>query len=215
MIEKKNLYLGNSYFFDLDNPNLQRYAKETVKSATNDIDKAIALYNRIRDQFRYDAFHIRFTQEDMRASSVIQREHGFCIDKALLLAACARILEIPARLGFADVKNHLASEKFSKLMGSNIFTYHGYTELFLNGHWVKATPAFNKELCDKFNVAALEFDGKHDSVFQEFDKVGRKNMEYIRQRGIFADLPFDEIVNAMKIDHPLFYDYLQNQGGFA
>ena len=30
-------------------------------------------------------------------------------------------------------------------MGTDLFVYHGYAELFLDGKWVKATPAFNVE----------------------------------------------------------------------
>ena len=28
-------------------------------------------------------------------------------------------------------------------MGTNLFSCHGYTELYINGTWVKATPAFD------------------------------------------------------------------------
>src|SRR5581483_199373 len=94
-----------------------------------------------------------------RASSVIARGRAYCVPKAVVLTAVARAAGIPSRLGFADVRNHLQSERLAETMGgSDIFIFHGYSELYVNGAWRKATPAFNATLCDRFGVPPLEFD---------------------------------------------------------
>ncbi len=126
--------------------------------------------------------------------------------KSILLSACARNLDIPARLGFADVKNHLNTKKLREAMGTDVFIYHGYAELFLEGKWVKATPAFNLDLCKNFNVKPLEFDGREDSIFHPLDQTGNKHMEYLKDRGTFADLPLPDIIEESKKWYPQFFE---------
>ena len=133
------------------------------------IARAIKLYYAVRDGVRYDPYSMQLVPEELGAVRCLAHKVGFCIPKAALLAASARALGIPARVGYADVKNHLATGKLIEMMGTDIFIWHGYTDLFLEGKWVKATPAFNIELCDKFRVLPLEFDGREDSLFHPFD----------------------------------------------
>jgi transglutaminase-like putative cysteine protease len=165
-------------------------------------EKVVALYYAVRDEFRYEPYRIDLNPEAMRASSLLERGYGFCIAKAVLMAAAARVQGIPARLGFADVRNHLTTERLRKSMGTDLFVYHGFAELLVGDVWVKATPAFNKALCDRFGVDTLEFDGVHDSVFQSFDSKGKKYMEYVRHHGSYADLPLDDLRAAFEEAYP-------------
>lgn len=195
-------YLAATPFIDSDNEAVRALARETAGSETDPKAKAIRLYYAVRDRFLYDPYAIEMSLPGMRASGVIARGKGFCVNKALLLCALARAEKIPARLGLADVKNHLATERLTRMMGTDIFYYHGYAELFLDGKWVKATPAFNLELCEKFRVLPLEFDGETDSIFHPFDADDRRHMEYVADRGSFADLPFDDWRTAMLKHYP-------------
>jgi len=122
-----------------------------------------------------------------------------------LLAACARAVEIPARVGYADVKNHLTTPELTAKMGTDLFVYHGFTELLLDGKWVKATPAFNLGLCKRFRVKPLEFDGREDSIFHPFDEDNRRHMEYVADRGSFADVPADDIKRVFSETYPRFF----------
>jgi transglutaminase-like putative cysteine protease len=167
-----------------------------------DRQKAVALFYAVRDRFRYDPYRIDLNPEQMTASAVLARGYGFCITKSVLLAAAARIHGIPARLGFADVRNHLTTERLRRSMGTDVFVWHGFAELLIDGGWVKATPAFNKSLCERFGVPTLDFDGIHDSLFQPFDGEGNQYMEYIRDHGRFSDLPLDQLRHAFEIAYP-------------
>jgi transglutaminase-like putative cysteine protease len=159
----------------------------------------------VRDRIRYNPF-LDFSRPDVfRASSVLESGQGFCIGKASLLAACARAAGIAARVGFADVKNHLTTPRLAETMGSDLFVYHGYTEMHIDGLWVKATPAFNLELCRRFRVRPLEFDGREDSIFHAFDEDERRHMEYLRSRGVYADVPVAQIQQAFREAYPKFY----------
>jgi transglutaminase-like putative cysteine protease len=112
----------------------------------------------------------------------------------VLLAAAARAVGIPSGIGLADVTNHLTSERLTRMMGGNtLFVDHGYAVLRVDGKWLKAAPAFNRELCDRFGVTPTEFDGRHDAILQEFDAKGRRHMEYKAYHGTWSDLPFEKI----------------------
>ncbi len=195
-------YLRPTRFIDSDHPSVIAFAERVAGAENGDLDRAVALYYAVRDEIRYDPYRIDLRPEAMRASSTLARGYGFCIAKAVLLAAAARAQHIPARLGFADVRNHLTTERLRRSMDTDVFVYHGYAELLLAGTWVKATPAFNRALCERFGVGTLEFDGVHDSVFQEFDRVGNRYMEYLRDHGRHADLPLDQLRRAFETAYP-------------
>jgi transglutaminase-like putative cysteine protease len=204
-------YLRPTQFIDSDAPTVIEFARFTVGDAGTDIEKGVRLYYAVRDSVRYDPYAIEADPDTFKASWVLAARVGFCVQKAILLAAVARAVEIPSRLGFADVRNHLTTQRLRKLMGTDVFAFHGYTELYLDGQWVKATPAFNRALCERFKVLPLEFDGKSDSVFHPFDAEGRRHMEYLRDHGHFADFPLERMVRAFK-EH--YAHLFQEDGGY-
>ena len=197
-------YLQPGVYIDSDHPAVVAFAREHVRGST-EIARAVSLYYAVRDGIRYNPF-LDFTVDSAyRASSCLEAGEGFCVGKAALLAASARAEGIPARVGFADVRNHLSTPRLLEYIGSDLFVYHGYTELFLEGKWVKATPAFNVALCTKFRVKPLEFDGRNDSIFHPYDQDARRHMEYVRDRGNFADVPAAEIQQAFREFYPRLY----------
>lgn len=189
-------YLAPGLFVDSDHPDVRAFAARAVGPATSPAERASLLFAAVRDGFRYDPYSVSRARADYRASAIVHRTRAFCIPKAIVLTAAARALGIPARLRFSDVKNHLSSEHLRARMGTDLFVYHGSTDLFLGGRWVKASPAFDRSLCEHFGVEPLELDGVHDALLSAFDAEGRQQMEYVRDRGVFADLPFDEIARA-------------------
>ena len=178
---------------DADHPDVQAFARQHAQGA-NERERAVALTHAVRDGFRYDPYRIDLSPAGMRASTVLANGYGRCVPKAALLAAVARAAGIPARLGFADVRNHLSTERMRQTMQTDLFIWHGYTDLWLGGRWVKATPAFNIELCERFGLLPLEFDGENDSIYHPFDQSGARHMEYVHQRGAFDDMPLAQIV---------------------
>ncbi len=208
-------YLAPSRFVDSDAPAIRAYA-EARAGGGSDVERACRLYYAVRDDLRYDPYDIDYTPKGFSASATLERGRGFCVTKAAVLAAAARAAGIPARLGYADVRNHLATPRLVEQMGTDLFIFHGYTDLGLEGRWVKATPAFNLELCTKFGVLPLEFDGRQDSVFHPFDARGQRHMEYVRDRGVYGDVPYDAIVAEFRILYPNFnLDGAAPAGDFA
>ncbi|MBN1532587.1 MAG: transglutaminase domain-containing protein [Spirochaetes bacterium] len=193
-------YTSRTYFIESDDPSIVDFARSRSSGAGDDTGRAVKIFYAVRDEVRYNPYCYSFHRDQYRAGLCLERMEGFCIQKAILLAAVSRALGIPCRLGFANVVNHLATERMKELMRTDLFVFHGYNEFFLKGRWVKATPAFNIALCEKFGILPLDFDGEHDSVFHPFDKSGQRHMEYVHDYGPFADFPFQ-----MMIDESLKY----------
>lgn len=198
-------FLAPSAFIDSAAPAVRDFAAKIVGAETDPRAQAVKLYYAVRDGIRYDPYNIRDERQLFIASDVLAVGAAFCIPKANLLAAAARSVGIPAGIGLADVKNHLTTKKLRDAMGTDLFIYHGYTVLHLGGRWVKCTPAFNIELCDKFGVRPLEFDGANDSLMHPFDAHNQRHMEYLKDHGIFADFPFDRVLTDFKRVYPGFF----------
>ena len=203
--EDFSVYLRPTNFIDSDSPEIIEFARSFAKGAKTEVEKAVKIFYAVRDRITYDPYHIDISPDKFKASVVLARRSGFCVEKAILLAAMARVLGIPSRLRFADVRNHLSSKRLRKMMRTDLFVYHGYTEMLLNKKWVKATPTFNISLCEKSGVNPIEFDGIHDSIFHEFDKKRNKHMEYVRDHGHFADLPYEEIIATYRKHYPMYF----------
>ncbi|OGQ91797.1 MAG: hypothetical protein A2289_10085 [Deltaproteobacteria bacterium RIFOXYA12_FULL_58_15] len=169
-----------------------RHLAESLRR-DNPTDTAIALFNWVRDEIRYEAKNAIDNRELYRSTVILERRTGYCVQKAVLLAALGRAVGIPTRLGFADVRNHKLAPWMERLMGTNLFVYHGYVEFFLVGGWVKATPAFDAESSRKAGVLPVELDGTHDAMLHPVDPEGQPYIEYVRDRGTFADLPFEDL----------------------
>jgi transglutaminase-like putative cysteine protease len=195
-------YLRAGVFVDSDHPEVGAFAATTTAGAPDDVERAVRLYYGVRDGVRYDAYCVGEAPTYYRASDCLRAGRGFCVPKAALLAAAARAVGIPARVSYADVRNHLATRRLLELLGTDLFVWHGLTELHLGGRWVKATPAFNLSLCERFDVQPLEFDGRHDSLFHEYDRAGRRHMEYVRNRGHYPDVPFEAILTEFRGVYP-------------
>lgn len=193
--------LMSTLLIDAEHPEVMRFAREHAGGGS-DREKAVALYYAVRDGFRYDPYGADLSPEGMKASTVIAKQSGWCVPKATLLAAVCRAAGIPARLGFADVRNHLSTQRMRDTMQTDLFAWHGFTEIFLEGGWRKATPAFNIELCERFGLLPLEFDGMEDSIYHPFDRIGQRHMEYVREHGSFDDVPLDEITAAFAQHYP-------------
>ena len=197
-------YLRPARYIDSGHPAVVSFARKHA-AGKDPLARAVSLYYAVRDGIRYNPFLDFSREESFQASRCIEAGEGFCIGKAALLAACARAEGIPARVGFADVKNHLTTPALRERMGSDLFVYHGYADLLLEGKWVKATPAFNIELCTRFRVKPLEFDGREDSIFHPFDEEDRRHMEYLRDRGRHVDVPVAEIMRVFREAYPALY----------
>ncbi|MFO7839495.1 MAG: transglutaminase family protein [Desulfosalsimonadaceae bacterium] len=197
-----DIYTRSTAFIDSDAATVSAFARRAAGESPDTRTRAVRLYYAVRDEIRYDPYSIDLSTEGLRASTTLKNGSGWCVAKAILLAACCRCMGIAARLGFADVKNHLSTQRLRQQMQTDIFYWHGYTAIYAEEKWIKTTPAFNRELCEKFSLKPLEFDGKTDSLFHPFDREGNRHMEYILYRGEFADVPLQQIAKTFREKYP-------------
>ena len=195
-------YVRPDTYVDSDAPNVIEFARRESGSAEGDVERAVRLYYAVRDGIVYTPYCDFRSPDTYRASACLARGSGFCVAKAALLAAAARASGIPARMGFADVRNHLTTARLRERMGTDVFYFHGYAELYVGGTWVKATPAFDRGLCDRFGVRALDWDGRADALLHPYDAAGRRHMEYVLDRGPSADVPADAIMETFERCYP-------------
>lgn len=165
-------------------------------------ERAVSLYKLVRDGFRYDPYRIDVSEAGMRASTVIAQGFGWCVTKAALLAAAARAAGIPARLGYADVRNHLSTQRMRDMLRTDLFIWHSFTQLWVKGRWLKASPTFNIELCERFGLLPLEWDAVGDSLHHPYDRARRRHMEYVNDRGSYDDIPRERIATDFAATYP-------------
>jgi transglutaminase-like putative cysteine protease len=187
---------------DSDHPAVVAFAHEVTAGAADDRERAVRLSAAVRDRFRYDPYTVDLSPAGLSASRVLATGRGWCVTKAALLAAACRAVGVPARVGYADVRNHLSTQRLREVMGTDEFYWHGYTAICLDGRWLKSTPSFNIELCRKMRLAPLDFDGRSDAVMHAFDETGQRHMEYLRFRGEFDDVPVDQIRQTFDACYP-------------
>ena len=207
-------FLDAGTFIDSDHPSILAYARELAAGCHGERARAIALYGAVRDGIKYDIYLDYSSPATFRASNVLAAGRGFCVGKAAVLAACCRAVGIPARVGYADVRNHVTSPRLHALTQTDVFYWHSYADIRIDEAWVKATPAFDRELCGRIGIPPLEFDGRSDSLFQPCDADGRRRMEYLNHRGTFADVPFATILAAFKVHYPALIDAKRLAGNF-
>ena len=195
-------YLRATEFIDCDHSDVRGFAARNTTSGQTDIEKAVRLFYAVRDGFQYDPYLLDLRRESVRASTLLTKPRGYCVEKALLLAASARVVSIPSRLRFYIVRNHVATERLAKALEKDYLVFHGAAEMYLNGGWVKTTPAFDRRLCDFLGVDPIEFDGTGDAIFQEYDRDGNIFMEYLHDYGAFSDMPYELYLDELDKHYP-------------
>ena len=186
-------YLQPTSIIDCDHEMIKEKAEEVTKRREESIEKARNLFYFVRDEIKYNPYMPRYLPEHFRASDTLLRKDGFCVQKAVLLVALSRAVGIPARLGFAVIRNHLLPEKMAKMIHGNTLPDHGYAELYLKDRWTKATPVFDLEMCQKNRIVPVEFDGENDAKFHSHNQDGQLHIEYVLNRGPYDDVPLDAI----------------------
>lgn len=195
-----NKYLVSTEYFDFNHPKIDILAQQIKGTSAKEI--AVDIYYLVRDAYAYNPYRVFDGINSFKASFCLETGDGYCIPKAALMIALCRKKGIPARLGLADVLNHLATPKLLELIDTDVFSMHGYVDIYVGGQWVKATPAFNRSLCEKMNTLPLEFNGEQDSIFHEFTENGEKHMEYLNDWGTFPELPVDFIMKNLSLHYP-------------
>ncbi|HOO72754.1 MAG TPA: transglutaminase-like domain-containing protein [Spirochaetota bacterium] len=183
-------YLAATKYFDGKHETVLSRTREITSPLNNDAEKAAALFTFVRDTVRYNPYMNLLDEKIYIASNVIASRATFCVPKAVLLVTMARAAGIPARIRFADIRNHLLPEKMKEALSGDVIYGHGFAELLINGTWLKATPAFDRFMCEERGYRLTEFNGAEDAVFHELDLKGNRHIDYLSYTDPFDDLPY-------------------------
>ncbi len=190
------LYLRPTETIESDHPRIITLAGKITAGAEDDHEKARRLFLWVRDRVKYALDNPFSLMEHYRATAILDRGQGYCVQKAMVLCTLARASGIPSRLIFADIINHMVPKEYLEMAGTNLFVYHCYTDMHLGGEWTQMTPAFDKNLCEKMGYPLVEFDGHKTAIFPVSDDRGRKFVEYVRNHGAFWDIPLQPMLKA-------------------
>ena len=200
MPDTEDAALRPGTFIDSDHPAVCATAQRLM--ADGPTATAVALYAFVRDAIRYDPY-VDYTDPAIwRASAVLAAGAGYCVGKASLYTALCRAAGIPAMLGLADVRNHLATPRLLEATGTDLFSYHGFSEIRLGERMLKVSPIFNASLCERLGVEPLAFDGEEDALMQPADRAGRTFMVYEADHGRFDDVPAEMLLPEMARLYP-------------
>jgi len=188
-------YLRCTVTIDCDQESIREAAQRVTKDLTTEKEKAIALYYFVRDSIRHNAYAPLYIPERYKASVTLKEGNGFCQHKAILLAALARVVGIPSRIGFVDVQDHRLSDTFKKMIGDiDVFPGHGYCELYVNGKWVHVSPAYDLATCQKNGFVPVDWDGENDAKDSPYDVNGNLHIVHINDHGCSDDFSYDELM---------------------
>ena len=206
-------YLIETDFLDFNNPLFDKFI-DGLHFGDSDKENVLKLYYKVRDGFIYDPYHLDLTYEGLKASNVLKKNRAWCVEKSSVLAALARKIGVPSRLGYAIVTNHIGVEKLTSILKREEIVFHGYVDLYIDDKWVKCTPAFDERICKMTGVSPLDFDGENDSLFQAFEG-DQKFMEYRHFYGDFNDVPIQLMNDEMRKYYPHLFEREYNERSFS
>jgi transglutaminase-like putative cysteine protease len=206
-------FLEETPSINFNHPDFKQFLNR-FQFGENQRENALKIYYGIRDHFLYDPYHLDIRRNALVASEILHKNRAWCVEKAIMMVACCRAIGIPSRFGFAIVTNHIGIEKLTHYLQRNEIVFHGYVEVLLDNKWIKCTPAFDKRVCRISGVSTLDWDGKNDSMFQEYEN-GNKFMEYLHFYGEFSDIPFELMHDEMRKYYPHLFEKINNSRTFS
>ena len=157
--------------------------------------RAATLFRFVRDEIRYE-FMAKLTPEEYLASHVLQEAKGFCVQKAVLLSALSRAAEVPCAIVLSDLLDHSLSQKIARALGTNVMFHHGLNAFYLDGRWLKVDASLSPDVTTRKGYRVVDFDGTREALLPETTLAGGPHATYERFHGAYAELPFDQMLNA-------------------
>jgi len=189
-------YLKPTDLMDWEHPVIQEKAAQLFFHKDSPVQKAEPLFDFIRE-IPY-AFHISFSAEDYKASAILKANRGFCTQKAILFCTLARCAGIPAGIHFYDIVDYTLADHFTQFLKTNTLVYHGITSLYLNGKWLQYDATIDTRLAARKGMRPVVFSRDKDCLNPPYGLNNQPNIEYIKDRGLYADVTFSDLQNWYK-----------------
>ncbi|MBN1404907.1 MAG: transglutaminase domain-containing protein [Candidatus Omnitrophica bacterium] len=194
-----NEFLQETKFCDCKHRSIINKSCELTKDLPEDKDKAIALFNFVRDNIKYS-----FDRWDIKASETLERGRGMCTNKSNLLIAMLRSCNIPAAYGIlkVDAQNFFGPLMLPMLKNKvSKNSVHIYAQIYINGKWIKCDSSTDAELASKaggiYSIAHL-VELADDNHEVNIDKIISFDKEHIYEDlGPFANID-DKLIKKPK-----------------
>jgi len=187
--------LGATPFIEAEAPAIREAAQACLDCAMTEPERAAALFRFVRDEIAYE-FLAKLDAEEYRASRVLAARRGFCVQKAVLLCALGRAAGIPTTLVLSDLRDRTLPDRFLRAMGTDTMFHHGLNAFYLEGRWLLADASLSPDVVRRKSYRPVEFDGTQDALSAPTTIDGVPHADYLRFHGLFADLPFEQTMQA-------------------
>ena len=178
---------------DSDAPEIVSAVESLDLGDASPAERAVAIFNHVRDSIEYE-FAIRNTPREYKASFTIQDGRGFCVRKAIVVAAMCRAAGIPSVIILSNMRDKSLSPRIIDMLGTDVMHNHGLAGVFLDGQWLKLDASLSPELVAKKRYRLVEFDGKSDALQSDTTLTGSPHMEYVAYHGTYTDLPYKQMM---------------------
>jgi len=186
--------LAATKFIDSNSREVQESLQALDFDELGEADRAIRLFNFVRDSIRYE-FTVRLAIGEYVASRILEEGCGFCVRKAIALCALGRAAGIPSALVYSDLLDHTLPESVVQAMGTRCIHHHGLVAFFLGGRWVKLDPSTPSAYAVKRGLCVVEFDGQHDALQGPRTRAGSDHVAYVSWHGMFNDFDFPMLMS--------------------
>jgi len=211
--EEQERYLRSTPILEVNDKSTKELIADIDLSKSKK-EQAVALYYKVRDGFIYNPYHLDLRPEALKSSTISKKSRAWCVEKSIVMATGLRALGIPSKLGYGIVINHIGVEKLTQALRREEIVFHGYVSAYIDGKWVKSTPAFDPLICKVSGVEPLEWDGEEDALFQAY-QGSQKFMEYTHFYGEFDDVPVDLMNAEMEKYYPHLFENEYNSRNFS
>ncbi|WP_299201748.1 transglutaminase-like domain-containing protein [Brumimicrobium sp.] len=211
--EEQERYLRSTPILEVNDKSTKELIADIDLSKSKK-EQAVALYYKVRDGFIYNPYHLDLRPEALKSSTISKKSRAWCVEKSIVMATGLRALGIPSKLGYGIVINHIGVEKLTQALRREEIVFHGYVSAYIDGKWVKSTPAFDPLICKVSGVEPLEWEGEEDALFQAY-QGSQKFMEYTHFYGEFDDVPVDLMNAEMEKYYPHLFENEYNSRNFS
>lgn len=138
--------LTETRYCDCGHPAIRRLANELAQGCGDRREVVVWLFYHVREQvpFGFDLYC-------RKASEVLEQGYGVCWNKALLLTALLRSLEIPAHFGSVPVRREFIAPVAGDLHQTlNEPFYHCLVKVQIEGQWIVLDPVLDQRTYDTF-----------------------------------------------------------------
>lgn len=157
-----------------DDPAIVEFAQDEVEGETNAWRAARRLEKAVRDHITKKSMGVGFAS----ASETFETCEGDCSEHAVLLAACCRVVGIPARIAMGLVYAPLGDD-------NGVFGGHAWTEVSIDGEWYALDATLGIGHADPTHIqmsTSLLKSGSLQGAFTGMlENLGNLNLEIVRE----------------------------------